>query len=43
MLGNIATQFPQETLCYDPAQGQITNKPEANQHLGFQYREGWSI
>jgi hypothetical protein len=43
MLGNIATQFPEETLCYDPAQGQITNKPEANQHLGFEYREGWSI
>ena len=43
MLGNIATQFPEETLSYDPAEGQITNKPEANQYLGFEYREGWSI
>jgi len=43
MLGNIATLFPEETLSYDPAEGRITNKPEANQHLGFEYREGWRI
>ena len=43
MLGNIATLFPGQTLEYDPAPGRITNKPEANQHLGFEYREGWRI
>jgi hypothetical protein len=43
MLGNIATLFPEETLSYDPAEGRVTNKPEANGHLGFEYREGWSI
>ena len=31
MLGNIATQFPGETLSYDPVAGQITNHAEANQ------------
>ncbi len=43
MLGNIATLLPEETLSYDPAEGRITNKDEANRHLGFEYREGWSI
>jgi hypothetical protein len=41
MLGNIATLFPEETLAYDPVSGRITNKPEANEKLGFNYREGW--
>ena len=43
MLGNIATQFPEESLCYDPAEGRVTNKVEANGLLGFDYREGWKI
>lgn len=43
MLGNLATLYPEETLAYDPAIGQITNKPAANEHLGFEYREGWSL
>lgn len=43
MLGNIATLYPEETLSYDPALGQITNKPTANEHLGFEYRQGWSL
>lgn len=43
MMGNIATLFPEETLAYDPAEGRITNKPEANARLGFDYREGWSL
>jgi hypothetical protein len=43
MLGNIATRFPEETLSYDPAQGRITNKAEANEHLGIEYRKGWEI
>jgi hypothetical protein len=43
MLGNIATIYPEETLAYDPAEGRITNKPEANEHLSFEYREGWTL
>jgi hypothetical protein len=43
MLGNIATLFPEETLAYDPAAGRIMNKAEANEHLGFDYRKGWSL
>jgi len=43
MVGNIATRYPEETIAYDPVAGRITNKPEANEHLGFAYREGWSI
>jgi len=43
MLGNIATQFPGETLAYDPLAGKITNHPDAGQKLGFTYRDGWRI
>jgi hypothetical protein len=43
MLGNIATQYPEEPLLYNPATGRITNKPEANEKLGFTYRTGWSL
>jgi predicted dehydrogenase len=43
MLGNVATLFPEETLVYDPAEGRITNKPEANEHLAFDYRKGWTL
>lgn len=43
MLGNIATLFPGQTLSYDPVSGRITSKPEANQHLGFEYRDGWRV
>lgn len=43
MLGNIATQFPGQTLCYDPAAGQITNRTEANEKTVWKYREGWRL
>ena len=43
MLGNIATQFPGETLSYDPAAGQITNQAEANQKVVWRYRDGWKM
>ena len=43
MLGNIATQYPGETLTYDPVAGQVTSHAEANQRLGFKYRDGWRI
>ncbi|CAN5501406.1 Gfo/Idh/MocA family oxidoreductase [soil metagenome] len=43
MIGNIATLYPEETLSYDPAEGRFSNKPEANDRLGFTYRDGWRI
>jgi hypothetical protein len=43
MLGNIATLYPDETLDYDPAAGRITNIAKANEHLAFEYRQGWSL
>src|SRR5690606_19699033 len=43
MLGNIATLHPGETLSYDPRQGRILGYPYANEHLGFEYRNGWRI
>jgi len=43
MLGNLATLFPEETLSYDPLQGRITNKDEANRYLGIEYRPGWQL
>jgi hypothetical protein len=43
MLGNIATQFPETMLDYDPIAGRITNVEQANQKLGFNYRKHWRI
>lgn len=43
MLGNVATQFPEQTLVYDPAVGQVVSHPEANAKLGYTYRDGWRL
>jgi len=43
MLGNIATLFPGETLCYDPVAGKITSHADANQKLSYSYRDGWQL
>jgi hypothetical protein len=43
MLGNIATQFPEETITCNPVAGQIIDHTEAFQQLGFAYRDGWRI
>jgi hypothetical protein len=43
MLGNIATQFPGETLAYDPAAGQIAGPDEARQKTEYKYRDSWKI
>jgi hypothetical protein len=43
MLGNIATQFPGETLAYDPIAGEICNHSEAGRKLDFRYRHGWRM
>ncbi len=42
MLGNLATQF-EGPLHYDPVAGQIVNHAEAQQALGYEYRDGWHI
>jgi hypothetical protein len=43
MIGNIATMYPGETLSYDAMGGKFVNKPEANNAMGFKYRDGWEI
>lgn len=43
MLGNIATLFPGQSLSYNPVRGQFLNHSEANERLGFEYRDGWKI
>ena len=43
MLGNIATQFPDVPLRYDPANGRVTNHGPADEQRGYAYREGWRI
>jgi predicted dehydrogenase len=43
MLGNIATQFPGETISYDCLTGQILGPAEAGGKLAYQYRDGWRI
>ena len=42
MLGNVATQFPQE-LTFDPSTCKIVNHQEANAALQREYRRGWSL
>lgn len=43
MLGNIATQYPGQTITYAPKAGKIVTPIEANQKLGFKYRDGWTL
>lgn len=43
MLGDVATRFPGETLCYNPRLGKITNHAEADGALGYRYRQGWTL
>jgi len=42
MLGNVATQFPEE-LAFDPSTCKIVNHPDANAALQREYRQGWSL
>jgi hypothetical protein len=43
MLGNLATQYPGETLAYDPVAGRVTSHADANSRLAMPYRTGWRI
>lgn len=43
LLGNVALQFPHETLEWDGKRMRFTNRPEANALLGSPQRAGWEI
>ncbi|MCY2989648.1 MAG: Gfo/Idh/MocA family oxidoreductase [Planctomycetota bacterium] len=42
-VGSLSTRFPDETIEFDPANGQITNHPGAAALLRYEYRPGWTI
>lgn len=42
-VGSLSTRFPDETIEFDPATGQITNHPRAAALLRYEYRKGWTI
>ena len=43
LLGNVALRFLDKKLLWDPESMKITNVPEANNYLHYEYRKGWSI
>jgi predicted dehydrogenase len=43
LLGSIAIRMEGEELVWDSANMKITNSPEAEQLLHYQYRQGWSL
>ncbi len=43
LLGSIATRMEGRTLTWDAATMKISSCPEAERHLHYAYREGWSL
>jgi len=43
LLANIATQFPDKTLEFDPVTCRIVNNEQADQKIRPPYREGWKL
>lgn len=43
LLGMVAVRFAGRRLEWDPVNLQVTNEPEANQHLHYEYRAGWTL
>lgn len=43
LLGNVALRFLDKKLLWDPENMRITNVPEANNCLHYEYRKGWSL
>jgi predicted dehydrogenase len=43
LLGTISVRLGGEKLIWDSANLKITNLPEANEYLHYQYRPGWSL
>jgi hypothetical protein len=43
MLGNIASLMSGTELQWDGEDMTLANHPEANQHVHFPYRDGWTL
>jgi hypothetical protein len=43
LLGNVALRFPGKKLLWDPENMKITNIPEANNFMHYEYRKGWTL
>lgn len=43
LLGNVALRFPEKKLLWDPENMKITNVPEANNYMHYEYRKGWTL
>jgi hypothetical protein len=43
IIGNVAAHFPGETLQFNARALKFSNKPQANEHLGRSYRDGWQV
>jgi hypothetical protein len=43
LLGSVCIRLGGEKLLWDSTSLKVTNVPEANQPLHYQYREGWSL
>jgi len=43
LLGNVALRFLGRRLLWNGEQGRITNVPEANDCLHYEYRKGWTL
>jgi predicted dehydrogenase len=43
LLGNVALRVAGQKLLWDGASGQVTNLADANKHLHFESRQGWSL
>jgi predicted dehydrogenase len=43
LLGTISVRLGGEKLNWDSANMKVTNLPEANEHLHYKYRDGWTL
>jgi predicted dehydrogenase len=43
LIGNVAAHFPGETLAFDARALKFPQRPEANQYLTREYRDGWRV
>ncbi len=43
LMGTVVNRFPKEKLIWDAKALQFTNKPEANQYIRRDYRDGWHV
>lgn len=43
LMGTVVNRFPREKLIWDAQALRFSNKPEANQYLRREYRDGWHV